>query len=221
MRYLRSLLGLGVVALLAACATPPAPYDYSAFRASKPKSILVLPPTNVSPDIRGTHGVMAAATGPLAESGYYVFPAALVSETFKNNGLVNPEEIHQVALHKLNDVFKADAVLYLKVKEYGTKYQILQSDTRVTVEAVLLDAKTGTQLWNGSATASSTENQNNSGLLGALIQAAVQQIASNFNEQDFEMAKISSSRLLSAGIPRGILYGPYSPHYTSEKGAGF
>lgn len=46
-------LGLIVVLslLMAACATKPVNYDYTAYKANKPKSILVLPPVNQSPDV--------------------------------------------------------------------------------------------------------------------------------------------------------------------------
>ena len=59
--------------LLTGCATKK-PYDYSAFRASKPASILVLPADNTSPDINAAHSLTSLVTRPLAEAGYYVFP---------------------------------------------------------------------------------------------------------------------------------------------------
>src|SRR5690606_4193216 len=43
------LLLIGLLSLLAGCATP-TPYDYSAFHESKPRSIVVLPPVNRSLD---------------------------------------------------------------------------------------------------------------------------------------------------------------------------
>ena len=74
------------VLLLAACAAP-RKADMSELRNSKPASILVLPPVNLSPDIRGSLTVLSTVTLPLAEAGYYVFPVALVDATFKENGL--------------------------------------------------------------------------------------------------------------------------------------
>jgi len=49
-------------------------YDYSAFLNSQPKSILVLPPTSSSNDLKASAGVGANAILPLCENGYYVFP---------------------------------------------------------------------------------------------------------------------------------------------------
>ena len=117
--------------LLTACATPQQNYDYTALRQSRPRSILVLPPLNNSPDMRATYSFLSTVTQPLAESGYYVFPVALVDQTFKENGLVNPGEMHQAPLAKLREIFGADATLYITVTEYGSTYRVLSSEVRV------------------------------------------------------------------------------------------
>ena len=69
--------GLLLTLLLSGCA-PKKSYDYTAFRQSKPKSILVLLPKNESPDVKAGYGVLSQVTLPLAEAGYYVFPVAVV-----------------------------------------------------------------------------------------------------------------------------------------------
>ncbi|MBL1378047.1 DUF799 domain-containing protein [Zobellella iuensis] len=202
-----------VTAILAGCAAPEA-YDYAAFKAAKPKSILVLPPANQSPDVKASYSLLSQVTYPLAESGYYVFPVAVVDETFRQNGLVNPEDIHKVPLDKLHQIFGADAVLYIEVEEYGTSYMIISSDTRVTASARLVDLRTGQQLWAGKATASSSEQSSSSGsLVGMMVQAVIEQIASTLTDKGHQISGITSARLLSAGMPNGILYGPRSPHF--------
>lgn len=202
-----------VTAILAGCATPE-PYDYAAFKASRPTSILVLPPANQSPDVKASYSLLSQVTYPLAESGYYVFPVAVVDETFRQNGLVNPEDIHEVPLDKLHQIFGADTVLYIEVEEYGTSYMIISSDTRVTASARLVDLRTGQQLWSGKATASSSEQSSSSGsLVGMMVQAVIEQIASTLTDKGHQISGITSARLLSAGVPNGILYGPRSPHF--------
>lgn len=189
--------------------------DYSAFRESKPRSILVLPPKNQSPDIGASHSFLSEVTMPLAESGYYVFPVAVVEETFKQNGVTNPDDMSAVPLAKVREIFDADAVLYITVTDYGTSYQVVNSDTRVTATARLVDLRTGKQLWSGGATASSNEGQNNNGggLLGILITAAVTQIANTVTDRAHDIAGVTSNRMLSAGASGGLLYGPRSPQY--------
>lgn len=208
---------LSGVMLLGGCATQ-AKYDYSAFRESRPASILVLPPLNSSPDINATYSMLSQATGPLAESGYYVFPVTLVDETFKQNGMTSPTDIHEVSSNKLREVFGADAALYINVKQYGTTYAVVMSETRVTAEGRLVDLRSGKTLWEGSATASSNEGNNNSGsgLVGLLVKAVVSQIVDSLSNRGHAIAGMTSNRLLAAGRPNGILYGPRSPLYLKD-----
>jgi hypothetical protein len=193
--------------------------DYSAFRESKPRSILVLPPKNQSPDVNASNSLLSVVTMPLAESGYYVFPVAVVSETFKQSGVINPDDISSVPLKKLHDTFGADAVMYISITDYGTSYQVVNSDTRVTATARLVDSRTGKELWTGGATASSNEGQNNSGggLIGILLTAAITQIAHTSTDKAHDIAEVTGARMFSAGSNGGLLYGPRSPNYNKTQ----
>lgn len=202
--------------LLGGCATQKQ-YDYTAFKESRPKSILVLPPLNSSPDVNATYSMLSQTTLPLAESGYYVFPVTLVDETFKQNGMTAPADIHSVPITRLRDIFGADAALYIDVRQYGTSYSIVASETRVTATGKLVDLRNGKVLWEGAATASSAEgDSNNGGLIGMLVKAAIRQIVETVSEKGHIIASQTSSRLLSAGRPNGILYGPRSPMYQKD-----
>jgi len=215
-RWLKLVLLLTISPILFGCAAPQS-FDYTAFKSSRPKSLLILPPLNDSPEVLATAGVMTTAVLPLAEAGYYVMPVSLVEEAFKQNGMTNANEIQGVASAKLRDIFGADAAVYIRVKEYGTKYMVISSDTRVTVEGKIVDLRTGQQLWAGSATASSTEGQNNSGgLVGLLVAAVVNQIAGTATDASFTYAATANYRLLGAPIKNGVLYGPRSPNYQRD-----
>jgi hypothetical protein len=214
-RLVCRFLPLVWMALLAACVTPPAPLDYTAFRQAAPKSLLVLPPTNDAPDIKGSPGVWAHATRPLAEAGYYVLPITLVDETFRQNGLSTPVDIHAVSPQKLRDFFGADAVVYLHVKQYGASYSIINSETRVDIEGRIVDLRSGQQLWQGHASASSNEQsqQNQGGLVGLLVSAAVRQVLSNATDAALTYAQQADQRLLGAPRFNGVMPGPRSPLY--------
>lgn len=218
MRRFFAFLSLAGILALAGCATSTKQFDYTAFKASRPRSILVLPPVNETPDIKATYGMLSQVTFPLAESGYYVLPVALVDETFHQNGLNTPNDIQAVPPQKLREIFGADAALYITVSEYGSKYQVVQSVTNVAAAAKLVDLKTGDVLWTGSARASSAENNNNSsaGVIGILVSAIVNQVINTVADSSFDMAGITANRLLLARRPAGILYGPRSPKYQSD-----
>lgn len=209
----RRLAMIVAAAIVTGCTLPTKPVDYSEFRAAKPRSILVLPPINKSPDVKGSHGLLAHTTMPLAEGGYYVLPVTLVNETFRENGLTIADEIHAVPPKKLREIFGADAALYLTITRYGTRYMVLSSATEVHANAELLSLVTGKTLWRGQAFASSAEHQQTGGgLIGMLVTAALNQVINTASDQGFNYARIASNRLLSPR-PNGLLYGPYHPGY--------
>ena len=207
--------GLVGLALLTGCATPPPAYDYTAFTKANPASLLVLPPLNESPAVNATASVWSHATQPLAEAGYYVLPVTLVDETFRQNGVTTAHDIQEIPLPKLREFFGADAAVYLTVKQYGTTYSVLSSDTRVTVEGRIVDLRSGDVLWRGHATASSAEQQQQSqgGLVGMLVTAAVRQIVGTATDAAYTYAGIAGQRMLGAPRYNGIPPGPRSPQY--------
>ena len=208
-----ALAAFTVLTMLTGCAaTPQKATDYSAFEAARPQSILVLPPVSKTPEVVATLGMLARATSPLAESGYYVMHVALVNETLVENGVSLPEDARTLPLAKLREVFGADAVLHLTVQDYGQRYYVIGSDSVVVADAVLMDLRTGQTLWEGSAQASSAENKNHGGGVGNILVAAlISQISGSLRDSSFITAKVASERLLSAGRPGGILYGPRHP----------
>ncbi|WCE02544.1 DUF799 domain-containing protein [Pseudoxanthomonas sp. JBR18] len=215
---LQILAAAALILMMTGCATTPVAYDYSAYKASKPRSILVLPPVSHAPDIDASPSMLSVATLPLAEAGYYVLPVAPVYETFRQNGVMVAEDAQSIEVRKLREIFGADAALYITVEKYGSVYQVLSSAVIVSADAKLVDLRTGEMLWQGHAQASSAENQNNGGgLLGMLVSAAVNQIVNQVTDRGHQIAGVASVRLLSAGHPSGLLYGPYNPKYEAEK----
>jgi len=176
-----------LILLLAGCASSP-PYDYTNYRAHPPRSILVLPPLNESTAVQGTYSYLATVTQPLAEMGYYVFPVAVVDHFFKENGMPTAGEMHQAPLNKIREIFGADAVLYITLKEYGSKYQVVNSATRVVAHGRLVDAATETLLWEGTVAAE--EDSGGSGnILGDLIAAAVEQVINQAGDHAYDVAR--------------------------------
>lgn len=207
------------IALLGGCASQPkTPFDYTQLKAHPPRSILVLPPLNKTPEVRASYSVLAQVTQPLAESGYYVMPVTLVDETFKENGITEASDAHSLPSAKLREIFGADAALYITVTQYGTVYRVLDSATTVAAEAQLIDLKTEKVLWTGKASASTAEQQNQTqgGLAVLLIAALVKQVIGSVSDHSHPMAGLTSQRLLKAGRVDGLLHGPRSPLFAKE-----
>lgn len=207
------LLGCGL--LLVGCASAP-PYDYSAFNQAKPKTLLVLPPVNDSPEVKATASVWSHATKPLSEAGFYVLPVTLVDETLRQNGVQTAHDASAISHQKLAQVFGADAVVYIHISDYGPRYAIVRSDTTVVVEAKIVSLKTGKELWSGSGRASTAENSNSGqqGLGGMLVEALVKQVLATQTDHAYFIADQAMERMLGfPGENERIPYGPRSPLY--------
>jgi hypothetical protein len=198
----------GLLAIMLTLTGCVAPYDYTSFRSHPPRSLLVLTPLNESTDVRGTYGYLSSVTRPLAEMGFYVFPVAVVDQFMKENGMPTAGEMHQVPLGKLGEIFGADAVLYLKVKQYGSKYQVIASTTVVTAEGRLVDVKTGTALWEGTATAQQSSSSGN--ILADLVVAVVDQAINSSTDQAHNLSVQANTQLFTTKN-HGLLFGPYFP----------
>lgn len=183
--------------------------DYSAFKAHRPKSILVLPAINESTSMEATYGHLSTVTFPLAEMGYYVFPVAVVDQLMKENGMPTSGEMHQISLKKAEQIFGADAVLFLRIKQYGSKYVVLSSVTIVSLEARLVDTRTGTLLWEHKAVAQQASNSSDN-IIATMIIAAASQIVKS--KTDYAHLLCPMANQLLFGIPgQGLLPGPRHP----------
>jgi hypothetical protein len=192
--------------LFAGCSSTP--YDYTNFHAHPPRSIVVFPPINHSTDMNGTYGYLSTVTRPLAEMGFYVFPVAEIDEFMKENGMPTAGEMQQAPLDKIHSILGADAVLYLTLDKYGTKYEVITSSTTVTAHAKLVDVKSGMTIWEGTTTVQ--ENTSSDNPIADLIVAAVDQIINSSTDHAHQLSGPANYQLLTTK-DHGLLYGPYHP----------
>lgn len=199
---------IGLTLLVLGACAPPEPKDYTVYREHLPASILALPPINQSVEVNASYSVLSTVTKPLAQAGYYVFPVAVVDAYMKENGLPTPADMHGVPLDKIDEVFGADAVLYLDVKEYGQEYNFVSSAAVVNADAKLVDVDTGLTLWEGRAAAQ--QSSGDSGLLGAVL---VQALGTTFDTSHGVAINASQSMVLGH---EGLLQGPYHPGHEQD-----
>jgi hypothetical protein len=196
-----------LVLILSGCATPK---NYDKFRAANPRSILVLPPKNHSTDVRGTYSFLATVTSPIAEKGFYVFPVALVDQMMKDNGLPSADEMHQASLRKIKEIINPDAVLYITLENYGSKFVVVQSQTTVTANASLVSTATGEVLWQGRVHKAVASSDSGGGLGGLIVSAMVSQAINSSVDHAYQVSVVASQELfMTEG--QGLLDGPYKP----------
>ena len=217
-RHLSVLIVCGCIfglLLVQGCNTAP-PYDYSAYLDHMPRSILVLPPVNESTDVMAPYIYLSTVTRPLAERGYYVFPVAVIDTLMKENGVPSPEEMARVPLDKIRDVIGPDAVLYMTVVEWGTKYQVIDSVSIVHVRGRLISTDTGLVLWQGEKTMRKSSGSGQTNIIGMLVSALINQIGSSLSDPTRDLAGMTNSELFLD--PRdGLLLGPRNSEFEADQ----
>lgn len=197
--------------LVVGCAATP--YDYTALEAAKPRSILVLPPVNNSIDVNATYTFLSTISKPLAEKGYYIFPVAVIDTFLKENGMTDPQDMNAVPLDRLRENIGPDAVLYVSINDWGQKYQILSSNTVVDSNIRLVDARTGTLLWDSHVSLAQGSSDGGAGIAGALIGALVEQIVDSKVDQTQPVSSLANTTAINRKN-NGLLPGPY--HQNAE-----
>jgi hypothetical protein len=198
---------------LCGCATK-GPYDYSNYRAHPPRSILILPPLNNSTTIEGTYSYLSTVSQPVAELGYYVYPVAVIDQFLKENGMPTPGEMHQIPLGKVAEVIGADAVLYVTLEQYGSKFQLVSTTATVKVKASLVDTRSQAILWEGEALAQKASGGSGN-LLVDVIAAAVTQAVNSKTDAAHDVCRMANSQMFFVQ-KRALPYGPYSPKHESN-----
>lgn len=203
------------VAFLAGCAVQPK-VDLDAFYAHRPRSIVVVPVVNESPEVSASSVFFSTITQPLAERGYYVFPVYLTDLILQDFGLVEAGHIHQLPAGRFYELFGADAVLLVTIKDWSTKYLLLASVVVVEMEYVLKDTKTGMVLWQNKQTythdsGTAPGGSGVAGLVAMAVSAAVNAVFTDY------LPLARQANYLAFQPPRGLPAGPYHPDFGSDQ----
>lgn len=197
--------------LLSGCAMQPEKNDLSSFYAHKPRSILVVPVLNESPEISASSVFISTITKPLAERGYYVFPVYLTGLILRDFGLAEAGHIHQLAPQRLHELFGADAALFVVIKDWSSKYIVLQSTVVIEAEYKLIDTKTGMVLWQSEQRVVQGSDGGGGGLIGMVVAAAVNAMFTDY----LPLARKTNSQAFVA--PKGLPAGPYNLDFDKDQ----
>lgn len=193
------------------CATTSDPDRLDDFHSAAPKSILVVPPVNMTTDVQGTTSVLATLPFYLAEKGYYVFPVNTVKTLLEYEGYYEPAEAHAAPPEQLANLFKADSILYVTIHEWTSKYLLLTTTTEVDFEYRIVNAD-GAEIWSARQRMTYTPDNNSTGnpmfdLIAMAVTAAVERASPNY----LPLTRQANS-LAFYGV-NGVPPGPYSPTY--------
>ena len=180
MRTWTAFACLSLLAGLGGCVTPPPPYDFTDFNRAPPRSILIIPVANRSLDVDASNYVLSTLTVPLAELGYYVFPVNTVKIVLEQEGLYEPEQVRKLEPARLASMFGADAVLFITINRWDAQYVVIS--TTVTVEMdYVMTGRDGGVIWKTTKRMQySPQQQQNQGLIGMLVNAAMARAAPNY-----------------------------------------
>lgn len=183
MNKLRVAWFLIVAVVASGCATKGDTNRLNAFHDVQPASILVVPPMNEVTDVQATTSVLATLPYFLGEKGFYVFPVNTVKTLLEFEGYYEPSEVHAAPPEQLAKLFKADAVLYVTIHEWTSKYIVFATSTEVDFGYKLVSAD-GELMWEERLESQYSPNSNSGGgvigLVVNTVSAAMERAAPNY-----------------------------------------
>jgi len=206
---------VGFSLLVSGCAVTQVQVDTLAdFHQSRPKSILIVPVVNKSIDVMASTSVLTTLPRQLAEKGYYVFPVNTVKALLEFEGLTDPQEVHNIPPADLAALFHSDAMLYVTIHRWTSKYVVLATKTEVDFEYRLVAAD-GTLLWAERENLSYSPRSDRSGnpltdLLVMALESAVERVAPNY----LPLTREANNNVFW-NMHRPFPPGPYAPNYVT------
>lgn len=186
------------------CVTQDA-YDYTAFRAADPRSILIVPVINETVNVDASDYFLCTVSEPVAERGFYVYPVNLVKKLMELDGLSDADMVHNADTTRLASLFGADAVLYITINRWDAQYVLVSTTVTVEFTYALKDGRTGGELWRSAEIMQYTPDNNNQSIFVMMVQAALTKAAPNYMPLARQANKNAVLR-----VGRGLPAGPYN-----------
>lgn len=202
---------------LGACVTGPAPKSYTAMRAENPRGILVVPALNTTVSVDAADYFVSTISRPIAERGYYVFPAHMVKRLLDDEGLSDAGLVHQADASRFAPLFGCDAVMFVEIDRWDSQYVVISTSTNVEFKYTLKSCDTGATLWSDTQAMSYSPSASNSGnpladLLAQAVMAALEKAKPNYIPLT-QQANLLATHTIGQGLPAG----PYAPQYNQDQ----
>lgn len=202
---------------ISACATGPAPKGYAAFRAENPRGILVVPALNSTVNVDAADYFVSTISRPVAERGFYVFPAHMIKRLLDEEGLSDAGLVHQADAARFAPLFGCDAVMFVEIARWDSRYVVISTTTTVEFNYTLKSCTTGATLWTDTQAMSYSPQASSSGnpladLLAQAIMSALEKAKPNYIPLT-QQANLIATHTLGQGLPAG----PYSPNHNQDR----
>jgi hypothetical protein len=204
--WLKKAVFMVAVVLVAGCAGAPKK-DLSKLQEAGVRSILIVPVLNQTSTVGASEAMIATLPIPVAESGYYVYPVNLVKRVLEDDGLSDAMLLQQADPSKLAGLFGADAVLFVTIEKWTSKYMLITTEVEVKLRYVLRDGRTGEVLWEETREKSYVPPNNSSGI-GALIEGVMTAAVTKARPNYVPLAKMINEEAFTYPGP-GLIPGPY------------
>lgn len=212
------LLAAFAAAIFPGCAAAPPKKDYSAFRAAELRSVLIVPVVNRSVDVNAPDYFLSTLAIPVAERGYYVFPVNMVKRLLEDEGLADPDLVHNAEPARLCSMFGADSALYVAIERWDARYLVLTTQVTVEFDYKLKDCKTGDILWaeRKAMVYSPQQNQGSGSPLATLVSMAVSAALTKAAPNYMPMARQVNGAVFAYPNGPGLPAGPYLPEHGKD-----
>lgn len=179
----------------------------------QPKSILILPPINITTAVDAKEYYSTTIQEPLAYKGFYTFPYQITAEILKQEGIYDTELLINQPAVKFKEYFGADAVLFTTIEKWDLSYMVMASTLTVAVNCKLKSTVSNQILWKykGTIVVDLSGGNRNSSLAGLLVNVVVTAVNSAMADYT-EYARAINYRTLSS-----MPYGQYNTNYLKDQ----
>jgi hypothetical protein len=138
-----------------------------------------------------------------------VFPVYLTELLLRDLGLPEAGLVHQLPSQRFFDLFGADAVLFITIKDWSTKYLVLVSSVVVEMEYLLKDTRTGMVLWQSKQQVA--RNSGGSNPIAMAVSAALNALFTDY----LPLARQANIQVFRP--PDGLPAGRYHPDHGKDR----
>ncbi|TLU64611.1 hypothetical protein FE810_11000 [Thalassotalea litorea] len=139
----------------------------------KPSALLVVPAINETTAADAADLYATTIAKPLAEAGYYVLSVPYTQQFLNREGVVDGKQLEGVPLNKYKEMFGADAVLFVTIKNWDTNYYVTGGNVTVAANFDLKSTQTMDTIWEYDGIVVHNTSGNSGNLVADLIATAI------------------------------------------------